>query len=55
MDLHIVIRDENGRVLGKTNVYQNGSDSEGTEKILNYISETFDIDDSAWANPQEDI
>lgn len=41
MDLRIQITDENGDVLGETTIYQDGSDSEGTEEILQWIEQNY--------------
>ena len=41
MDLEIIVRDENGEVLSRQNVYQDGSDSEAAEWIHNAVKEKF--------------
>lgn len=48
MDLRIVISDENSEVLARTVIYQDGSDSEGANEIIEFISQRFVVDpDSA--------
>ena len=44
MDLRVTITDENGTCLGVIVVYQDGSDAEGTLRIINYIRENFTED-----------
>ena len=44
MDLHIVITDENDVTLKDIYVYEDGSDAEGAEKLLDLINEHFYID-----------
>lgn len=44
MDLRILITDENGDTRGEAVVYQDGSDSEGAEKIIDLIFENFDTE-----------
>jgi hypothetical protein len=44
MDLRVTITDENGTELGSIMVYQDGSDAEGTLRILQYIRENFTED-----------
>lgn len=51
MDLNIIIKDEDGVVLQQVNIYQDGSDSEGAQKVVDFIKDTFKVDESDWANP----
>lgn len=44
MDLRITIRDENEEILKTINVYQDGSDSRGVERIVEFIEENFEIE-----------
>ena len=46
MDLKIQITDENGEVLDNVSIYQDGSDSEGTEKIREMLEAVFTIENS---------
>jgi hypothetical protein len=41
VDLYVTVTDENGDELGQVNIYQDGSDSEATEAILNSIRKDF--------------
>lgn len=45
MDLHVRITDESGNELGYANIYQDGSDSDGTEEILRFIDEYYQIEE----------
>lgn len=44
MDLRIQISDENDEVLGEVTIYQDGSDSEGTEEIIQWIEQNYQTD-----------
>jgi len=44
MDLRIQILDENKRVMDRIIVYQDGSDSEGTETIRRLLGLHFNLD-----------
>lgn len=44
MDLLVRITDENGDELNRVNVYQDGSDSEGANKIVALVAANFQID-----------
>ena len=44
MDLRVTITDENGTELGTIVVYQDGSDAEGTMKIIDWIRHNFTVD-----------
>ena len=50
MDLRIEIKNENGEILQLVVVYQDGSDSEGAQKIADFIRAAFTVDESEWAN-----
>ena len=52
MDLTITIKDENGEVLESTNIYQDGSDSEGAKEVILWIEDNYSTDPSTWANPE---
>ncbi len=45
MDLRILITDENNEVRWRGTVYQDGSDSEGAEKIGQLIGQAFTLED----------
>lgn len=45
MDLKVDISDENGDVLATIKIYQDGSDSVGTNRIRNWIMGHFDTDE----------
>lgn len=45
MDLHILITDENGDTMYDAQVYQDGSDSEGANKIADFIERNFEIEE----------
>lgn len=45
MDLRISITDENGDELESCTIYQDGSDSEGAERIIEMISSEFYIEE----------
>lgn len=45
MDLRIEIRDENDDVLCELTVYQDGSDSEGADRIEQYIRNNFTVEE----------
>lgn len=42
MDLWITITDENNDVLNCVNIYQDGSDFEGAEEIIEWLLENYD-------------
>ena len=44
MDLRIEITDENGNIMDRFTVYQDGSDSEGTAFIRKLIGAAFTIE-----------
>ena len=44
MDLKIEIKDENGEVMDAISIYQDGSDSEATEKIREMLEAVFDVE-----------
>ena len=48
MDLRIVISDENGEVLEDFSVYQDGSDSEGAQRVVELIAGEFQVE--GWFN-----
>lgn len=45
MDLRINITDENGELLERVVIYQDGSDSEGAKCIVEWIEHNFETDD----------
>ena len=51
MDLHITIKDENLSVTDEFVVYQDGSDSEGTERIRELISQHFRVENVTATRP----
>jgi hypothetical protein len=44
MDLRITITHENGDTLQRVVVYQDGSDSEGAQRIVDFITQEFKVD-----------
>lgn len=44
MDLRITITDENSDTLEQVTIYQDGSDSEGAAKIIDFIRQEFVIE-----------
>ena len=42
MDLYITITDENGDVLRRINIWQDGSDSQGAEEIGDWLLDEYD-------------
>ncbi len=50
MDLRIEIKDENQDIMRQIVIYQDGSDSEGCQQIIEFIQTHFTIDESEWAN-----
>jgi len=54
MDLKITIKDENGTVLQNIDIYQDGSDSEATDRITEMLERAFPSA-QAWieATPEE--
>lgn len=42
MDIYVTITDENGDCLNCVNIYQDGSDSEGAEEIVEWLLNGYD-------------
>lgn len=46
MDLRIEIKDENDNVRYRGTVYQDGSDSEGLDRIISWLEHFFNMQDT---------
>lgn len=46
VDLTISVTDENSEVLGAVTIYQDGSDAEATTRIIQWIAEEYEVDES---------
>lgn len=46
VDLTISVTDENHEVLGAVTIYQDGSDAEATTRIIQWIAEEYEVDES---------
>jgi hypothetical protein len=47
MDLKIVVTDEDEQQTGSITIYQDGSDSEGTKQIIDFVKDNFETEEQS--------